>query len=42
MFYENIIDFEDETFEDMKEEDEMDPWEWFWSHYDDCDTCGGD
>ena len=41
--YENIIDFEDENFEDMKEEDEeMDPFDWFWYHFDDCDSCTGD
>ena len=39
--FENIIDFEDETFEDMKEEEEgIDPWDWFFHYYDDddCDT----
>ena len=41
--YEPVIDFEDETFEDLKEEDEeFDPWDWYWSHYDDCDSCTGD
>jgi hypothetical protein len=42
--YEPVIDFEDETFEDMKEEEEeFDPWDWFFSYpWDDCDSCTGD
>lgn len=41
--FENIIDFEDETFEDLKEEDDTNDWDWWFYYFgDDCDSCTGD